>query len=144
MRCIKPNQDKAAARLDEAHCRHQVAYLGLLENVRVRRAGFASRQPYPRFLLRYSHPLPVPLGPKGEGRRGSRKPLLRPARGSGLSVTAGPSPRDPRGHRSGPGRGRGQCVGGANSRVRRGGASGRGGAGSKQGRGGICWGLEGA
>ncbi|XP_036296040.1 unconventional myosin-Ig [Pipistrellus kuhlii] len=53
VRCLKPNQDKAAARLDEAHCRHQVAYLGLLENVRVRRAGFASRQPYPRFLLRY-------------------------------------------------------------------------------------------
>ncbi|KAK1334719.1 hypothetical protein QTO34_004285 [Cnephaeus nilssonii] len=53
VRCLKPNQDKAPARLDEAHCRHQVAYLGLLENVRVRRAGFASRQPYPRFLLRY-------------------------------------------------------------------------------------------
>lgn len=52
MRCIKPNEDKVAARLDERHCRHQVAYLGLLENVRVRRAGFASRQPYPRFLLR--------------------------------------------------------------------------------------------
>ncbi|XP_045683574.1 unconventional myosin-Ig [Phyllostomus hastatus] len=53
VRCIKPNEDKVAARLDEGHCRHQVAYLGLLENVRVRRAGFASRQPYPRFLLRY-------------------------------------------------------------------------------------------
>ncbi|KAM5273251.1 unconventional myosin-Ig [Ctenodactylus gundi] len=53
VRCIKPNEDKAAGRLDEEHCRHQVAYLGLLENVRVRRAGFASRQPYPRFLLRY-------------------------------------------------------------------------------------------
>lgn len=53
MRCIKPNEDKVAGRLDEEHCRHQVAYLGLLENVRVRRAGFASRQPYSRFLLRY-------------------------------------------------------------------------------------------
>ncbi|XP_052053953.1 unconventional myosin-Ig isoform X2 [Apodemus sylvaticus] len=53
VRCIKPNEDKVAGRLDEAHCRHQVEYLGLLENVRVRRAGFASRQPYPRFLLRY-------------------------------------------------------------------------------------------
>ncbi|XP_045877399.1 unconventional myosin-Ig isoform X2 [Meles meles] len=53
VRCIKPNEDKVAARLDEDHCRHQVSYLGLLENVRVRRAGFASRQPYPRFLLRY-------------------------------------------------------------------------------------------
>ncbi|XP_020934838.1 unconventional myosin-Ig isoform X2 [Sus scrofa] len=53
VRCIKPNEDKVAEKLDEGHCRHQVAYLGLLENVRVRRAGFASRQPYPRFLLRY-------------------------------------------------------------------------------------------
>uniref|UniRef100_A0A8C0I0E4 Myosin IG n=1 Tax=Balaenoptera musculus TaxID=9771 RepID=A0A8C0I0E4_BALMU len=53
VRCIKPNEDKVAAKLDEGHCRHQVAYLGLLENVRVRRAGFASRQPYSRFLLRY-------------------------------------------------------------------------------------------
>ncbi|XP_032340230.1 unconventional myosin-Ig isoform X2 [Camelus dromedarius] len=53
VRCIKPNEDKVAKKLDEGHCRHQVAYLGLLENVRVRRAGFASRQPYPRFLLRY-------------------------------------------------------------------------------------------
>ncbi|XP_064146324.1 unconventional myosin-Ig isoform X4 [Loxodonta africana] len=52
VRCIKPNEEKVAGRLDEGHCRHQVAYLGLLENVRVRRAGFASRQPYPRFLLR--------------------------------------------------------------------------------------------
>uniref|UniRef100_A0A673IA19 Unconventional myosin-Ig-like n=1 Tax=Sinocyclocheilus rhinocerous TaxID=307959 RepID=A0A673IA19_9TELE len=31
----------------------EVAYLGLLENVRVRRAGFAYRQPYARFLQRY-------------------------------------------------------------------------------------------
>lgn len=53
VRCIKPNEDKVAEKLDEGHCRHQVAYLGLLENVRVRRAGFASHQPYPRFLLRY-------------------------------------------------------------------------------------------
>ena len=30
----------------------QVAYLGLLENVRVRRAGFAYRQEYWRFLRR--------------------------------------------------------------------------------------------
>lgn len=69
MRCIKPNQDKAALRLDEAHCRHQVAYLGLLENVRVRRAGFASRQPYPRFLLRYrSFPPASPaVRSQGEG-----------------------------------------------------------------------------
>ena len=34
----------------------QVAYLGLLENVRVRRAGFAYRQEYSRFLRRSEAP----------------------------------------------------------------------------------------
>lgn len=52
MRCIKPNEMKSPMLFDEARCRHQVAYLGLLENVRVRRAGFAYRQPYERFLQR--------------------------------------------------------------------------------------------
>ncbi|XP_044275440.1 unconventional myosin-Ig-like isoform X1 [Varanus komodoensis] len=53
VRCIKPNDLKSPLLFDEERCRHQVAYLGLLENVRVRRAGFAYRQPYDRFLLRY-------------------------------------------------------------------------------------------
>jgi hypothetical protein len=34
----------------------QVNYLGLLENVRVRRAGFAYRQEYWRFLRYYTIP----------------------------------------------------------------------------------------
>ncbi|XP_010710618.1 unconventional myosin-Ig isoform X2 [Meleagris gallopavo] len=53
VRCIKPNDQKSPVLFDEERCRHQVAYLGLLENVRVRRAGFAYRQPYDRFLQRY-------------------------------------------------------------------------------------------
>ncbi|KAL8164684.1 UNVERIFIED_CONTAM: Unconventional myosin-Ig [Gekko kuhli] len=53
VRCIKPNDQKSPHLFDEERCRHQVSYLGLLENVRVRRAGFAYRQPYERFLLRY-------------------------------------------------------------------------------------------
>ncbi|XP_063041875.1 unconventional myosin-Ig [Engraulis encrasicolus] len=53
VRCIKPNEMKSPVLFDEARCQHQVAYLGLLENVRVRRAGFAYRQPYARFLQRY-------------------------------------------------------------------------------------------
>ncbi|KAJ6655115.1 hypothetical protein lerEdw1_006019 [Lerista edwardsae] len=53
VRCIKPNDLKSPLSFDTERCRHQVAYLGLLENVRVRRAGFAYRQPYDRFLLRY-------------------------------------------------------------------------------------------
>ncbi|NXW56574.1 MYO1G protein, partial [Eurystomus gularis] len=53
VRCIKPNDEKSPTLFDVERCRHQVSYLGLLENVRVRRAGFAYRQPYHRFLQRY-------------------------------------------------------------------------------------------
>uniref|UniRef100_A0A4W5JSN7 Myosin ID n=1 Tax=Hucho hucho TaxID=62062 RepID=A0A4W5JSN7_9TELE len=53
VRCIKPNDVKSPLLFEHERCRHQVEYLGLLENVRVRRAGFANRQDYPRFLQRY-------------------------------------------------------------------------------------------
>lgn len=53
VRCIKPNELKSPVQFDYKRCQHQVMYLGLLENVRVRRAGYANRQPYPRFLQRY-------------------------------------------------------------------------------------------
>ena len=36
------------------YCPHQVLYLGLKENVRVRRAGFAFRRPFDKFLRRYN------------------------------------------------------------------------------------------
>uniref|UniRef100_A0A670YL17 Unconventional myosin-Ib n=1 Tax=Pseudonaja textilis TaxID=8673 RepID=A0A670YL17_PSETE len=41
IRCIKPNDQKAAHIFSDALVCHQVRYLGLLENVRVRRAGYA-------------------------------------------------------------------------------------------------------
>ncbi|KAF2905235.1 hypothetical protein ILUMI_00959 [Ignelater luminosus] len=53
IRCIKPNDVKKAAVFDETLVRHQVKYLGLMENLRVRRAGFAYRRLYERFLQRY-------------------------------------------------------------------------------------------
>jgi len=53
IRCIKPNDAKSPVLFDQKLVEHQVAYLGLLENVRVRRAGFAYRQEYWRFLRRY-------------------------------------------------------------------------------------------
>merc|ERR1712110_986696 len=53
VRCIKPNGAKSPVLFDQKLVEHQVAYLGLLENVRVRRAGFAYRQEYWRFLRRY-------------------------------------------------------------------------------------------
>lgn len=53
VRCIKPNDTKKPQDWDEKRVEHQVQYLGLLENVRVRRAGFAFRAPFARFLDRY-------------------------------------------------------------------------------------------
>lgn len=53
VRCIKPNDIKSSTVLDETRIEHQIRYLGLLENVRVRRAGFVHRQRYDKFLLRY-------------------------------------------------------------------------------------------
>ncbi|MEJ1287773.1 hypothetical protein NN561_018796 [Cricetulus griseus] len=53
IRCIKPNDAKQPGRFDEVLIRHQVKYLGLMENLRVRRAGFAYRRKYEAFLQRY-------------------------------------------------------------------------------------------
>lgn len=53
VRCIKPNAEKAPATFDDELALHQVRYLGLVENLRVRRAGYCSRQPYEDFVMRY-------------------------------------------------------------------------------------------
>lgn len=54
VRCIKPNESKRALEFDESRVKHQVRYLGLKENVRVRRAGFAYRRQFDKFLWRYA------------------------------------------------------------------------------------------
>ncbi|KAG8200588.1 hypothetical protein JTE90_000658 [Oedothorax gibbosus] len=53
IRCIKPNDNKQPGVFDENIVAHQVKYLGLMENLRVRRAGFAYRKKYEDFLKRY-------------------------------------------------------------------------------------------
>ncbi|XP_074652154.1 unconventional myosin-Ia-like [Tubulanus polymorphus] len=53
IRCVKPNESKRAGFVEEPLLRHQVRYLGLVENIRVRRAGYAYRQDYNQFLCRY-------------------------------------------------------------------------------------------
>lgn len=49
-------------RFDEVLIRHQVKYLGLMENLRVRRAGFAYRRKYEAFLQRWGRGLVLWLG----------------------------------------------------------------------------------
>ncbi|XP_048478321.1 unconventional myosin IC isoform X1 [Plutella xylostella] len=53
IRCIKPNHFKMPMQFDDKLISHQVKYLGLMENLRVRRAGFAYRRTYEAFLERY-------------------------------------------------------------------------------------------
>ncbi|TPX37698.1 hypothetical protein SmJEL517_g00731 [Synchytrium microbalum] len=53
IRCIKPNATKSAKRFDQDLVVVQVQYLGLLENVKVRRAGYAFRRSFNLFLQRY-------------------------------------------------------------------------------------------
>ncbi|XP_044786313.2 unconventional myosin-Ih [Bubalus bubalis] len=53
IRCIKPNESKEPSKFDDFLIRHQVKYLGLMEHLRVRRAGFAYRRKYEHFLQRY-------------------------------------------------------------------------------------------
>uniref|UniRef100_A0A4W5PU55 Osteoclast-stimulating factor 1 n=1 Tax=Hucho hucho TaxID=62062 RepID=A0A4W5PU55_9TELE len=44
IRCIKPNETKKPKDWEESRVKHQVEYLGLKENIRVRRAGYAYRR----------------------------------------------------------------------------------------------------
>ncbi|XP_063624241.1 unconventional myosin IC isoform X1 [Cydia splendana] len=73
IRCIKPNDFKMPMQMDDKLISHQVKYLGLMENLRVRRAGFAYRRTYEAFLERYkclcAETWPVWRGPASEGVR---------------------------------------------------------------------------
>ncbi|PKU40916.1 unconventional myosin-ia [Limosa lapponica baueri] len=53
IRCIKPNETKTGMLFTPELVLAQIRYLGLMENVRVRRAGYAFRQLYDSFLQRY-------------------------------------------------------------------------------------------
>jgi len=53
IRTIKPNENKSPSEYNNANVLHQIKYLGLQENVRIRRAGFASRQTFEKFVERF-------------------------------------------------------------------------------------------
>ncbi|XP_037794658.1 unconventional myosin IC-like isoform X1 [Penaeus monodon] len=59
IRCIKPNDEKRSCNFNFERVSHQVKYLGLIENLRVRRAGFAYRRLYEIFLARYKSLCPA-------------------------------------------------------------------------------------
>ncbi|XP_075927590.1 unconventional myosin-Ib-like isoform X4 [Petromyzon marinus] len=53
IRCLKPNDRKSSSLFQDELVLNQVRYLGLMENVRVRRAGYVFRQLYALCLHRY-------------------------------------------------------------------------------------------
>ena len=52
VRAIKPNEQRKPKIVDDERVVHQVQYLGLPENVRVRRAGYCFREPIAHFYRR--------------------------------------------------------------------------------------------
>lgn len=53
IRTIKPNDNKSPKEYNSGNVLHQIKYLGLQENVRIRRAGFAYRQTFDKFVERF-------------------------------------------------------------------------------------------
>jgi myosin I len=53
IRTIKPNQNRSSTEYDDKAVLHQVKYLGLQENIRVRRAGFAYRNTFEKMVERF-------------------------------------------------------------------------------------------
>ncbi|KAI5273235.1 hypothetical protein E4T47_03466 [Aureobasidium subglaciale] len=53
IRTIKPNENKSPTEYNTGNVMHQIKYLGLQENVRIRRAGFAYRQTFDKFVERF-------------------------------------------------------------------------------------------
>ncbi|KAG6886772.1 class II myosin [Termitomyces sp. T32_za158] len=53
IRTIKPNQNRSSSEYDGKAILHQIKYLGLQENIRVRRAGFAYRNTFEKMVERF-------------------------------------------------------------------------------------------
>jgi len=53
IRCIKSNETKSPITFDYNRVKHQVKYLGLVENVKVKKSGYAYRQYFANFINRF-------------------------------------------------------------------------------------------
>ncbi|KAJ8397366.1 hypothetical protein AAFF_G00439150 [Aldrovandia affinis] len=68
VRCIKPNTHKMPDQFDQTVVLNQLRYSGMLETVRIRRAGFPVRRPFQDFCSRYKvlmRDISLPDDPKG-------------------------------------------------------------------------------
>ncbi|KAG9510154.1 Myosin-VIIa, partial [Fragariocoptes setiger] len=62
IRCIKPNENKRPMLFDRELCCKQLRYSGMMETIRIRRAGYPIRHTYLEFVERYRYLLPG-IGP---------------------------------------------------------------------------------
>jgi len=53
VRCLKPNMEKVKGNFRDDTVMNQLRYSGMLETVRIRRAGFPVRRPFTDFMFRY-------------------------------------------------------------------------------------------
>lgn len=64
VRCVKPNNDKQALRMDMPCVLQQLRYLGMLDTIKIRQKGYPVRLRFQHFVERYRHMLKQPI-PRG-------------------------------------------------------------------------------
>ena len=77
VRCIKPNDNLNDNRFVKDKVRHQIQYLGLVESVHVRKAGFWRQMSYLSFVNRYQMLIPD-IGNFGDKDDGDQRKLYMP------------------------------------------------------------------
>lgn len=83
VRCIKPNNDKHALRMDMPCVLQQLRYLGMLDTIRIRQKGYPVRLRFQHFVERYRHMLRGPL-PRGTPYRDLCRNVLEALPGTGI------------------------------------------------------------